>query len=120
MEYDEEEILFVYLRNHCPQLLTEQERRAANAALLRAKMAAAHRQEIQSMLKAKCLFGDAEVDAALADGVDAFYRRVSRRVLSDPAAAAQINRCPRCRRVVRTPAARQCFWCGRDWHDVGR
>jgi hypothetical protein len=27
-----------------------------------------------------------------------------------------INRCPKCKRIVRTPAARQCMWCRHDWH----
>jgi len=27
-----------------------------------------------------------------------------------------VNRCPRCRWVVRTLQARQCLWCGFDWH----
>ena len=26
-----------------------------------------------------------------------------------------INRCPSCNRIVRTPQARQCFWCGHEW-----
>ena len=30
--------------------------------------------------------------------------------------AAFVNRCPACNRVVRTPEAKQCFWCGHDWH----
>jgi hypothetical protein len=27
-------------------------------------------------------------------------------------------RCPDCRRVVKTPEARQCLWCGYDWHSA--
>ena len=27
-----------------------------------------------------------------------------------------VNRCPECSRIVKTPLARQCLWCGYDWH----
>lgn len=27
-----------------------------------------------------------------------------------------VNRCRQCQRVIRTVAAKQCFWCGADWH----
>jgi hypothetical protein len=53
---------------------------------------------------------------ALADGVEVFRRRVCRRVLAERGAEVFVNRCPTCRRVVRTPQARQCLWCGFDWH----
>jgi hypothetical protein len=26
------------------------------------------------------------------------------------------NRCDKCHRLARTPVARQCLWCGHDWH----
>jgi hypothetical protein len=42
--------------------------------------------------------------------------REVRRILGEHTATHRINRCPRCHRVVRTPLARQCFWCGHDWH----
>ena len=30
--------------------------------------------------------------------------------------AVVVNRCPACGRVVQTPAAKQCLWCGHGWH----
>jgi hypothetical protein len=26
------------------------------------------------------------------------------------------NRCDKCHRLARTPVAKQCLWCGHDWH----
>ncbi len=26
------------------------------------------------------------------------------------------NRCEKCHRLARTPVAKQCLWCGHDWH----
>jgi hypothetical protein len=59
---------------------------------------------------------DQEVEAALSEGFQPFRRRVCERILSDPASTSQLNRCPSCRKIVRTPKAQQCFWCGHDWH----
>ena len=27
-----------------------------------------------------------------------------------------LNRCRKCQRIARAPLAKQCFWCGCDWH----
>jgi rRNA maturation endonuclease Nob1 len=31
-----------------------------------------------------------------------------------------INRCPACKRIVRTPRAQHCLWCGHDWHAAAK
>ncbi|MBJ6760071.1 hypothetical protein JGU66_04800 [Myxococcaceae bacterium JPH2] len=56
------------------------------------------------------------MNAALADGLDAAEHNFRNRVLKDHAQDIHINRCGQCNRIVRTPKARQCFWCGYDWH----
>jgi hypothetical protein len=40
------------------------------------------------------------------------------RVLTECRDQIQINYCPECSRVLRTPIAKQCLWCGHDWHDA--
>jgi hypothetical protein len=121
MDYDEDIVLFKYVSGHELSLMTDLERRVAGAIITRAKAQGFESRgasEAARMLSEKWGHaGDPQVEAALADGPEAFRRRVSQRVLSDPRARALINRCPRCQRIVRTPAARQCFWCGHDWHE---
>jgi hypothetical protein len=120
IDYDEEKVLCRYVLRWRPELMTDLERRAEHAAMNRSKAACAVRlgahQQAKILLTAGCV-GDAEINAALAEGHDAFRLRVVRRIQSDPSTAARINRCPRCRRVVRTPTAKQCLWCNHDWHD---
>jgi hypothetical protein len=116
MQYDEEVELTRYIWGHCTHLMTEFERRVGRAATAREKAAAAEGEAMKRMLSVRWgLCGDPEVDSALSEGSDAFRRSVCRRILSDRGDEI-INRCPQCRRVVRTPRARQCFWCGHDWH----
>jgi hypothetical protein len=54
--------------------------------------------------------------ALIGDGVDVFHRRAAQRVLREHGKTVFLNRCPRCNRLVRTPRAKQCLWCGHDWH----
>jgi hypothetical protein len=61
-----------------------------------------------------------QTEQALKEGEAAFRHRTLVRLLPNPAVQALINRCPRCHRIVRTPQALQCFWCGYDWHHGGK
>src|SRR5437870_9883911 len=102
--------------------MTDVERRAEQAYLARTKADGAYARGNPEMAwlildKWGCV-GDRQIAAALAEGGPAFRKRVFQRVLADPAAQALINRCPRCRRIVRTPRAKQCLWCHHDWHSA--
>lgn len=119
MDYDEAETLTRYVWRYCPQLLTELERRVDTAGMAEIKASAAaargHASQARIIKERWGIGQDVEVRKALADGYEAFRRRVAERLLADPAVLTAINRCPRCRRVVRTPLARQCLWCGHAW-----
>jgi hypothetical protein len=60
---------------------------------------------------------DQDVREALAGGFASLQERLWQQVLACfQSRRLTINRCPKCNRVVRTPRARQCLWCGHDWH----
>jgi hypothetical protein len=124
MEDDEPEVLARYVWRFCQHLLTDVERRADHFFMIETK--ASWREDhgnrefarkIRSHPEHTC---DDEIRGALADGHEAFRARVIRRLLADPAVQAMINRCPKCRRVVRTPEARQCLWCKHVWREPRR
>lgn len=50
----------------------------------------------------------------LADGMDQFRKRAADRIVAEE--RVTIARCSSCDRIIRTPNARQCLWCGHDWH----
>jgi len=53
----------------------------------------------------------------LKDEINAIQNDALERVRRDYwAGRLQVNRCPECSRVVKTPLAKQCLWCGHDWH----
>jgi hypothetical protein len=62
------------------------------------------------------LSSDPDVLQLSSEGYDAFIERTASRILKDHGAALVFNRCPRCKGLARTPTARQCRFCGHDWH----
>jgi hypothetical protein len=119
VDYDEDRELTRYVWDHYQRLLTEFEWRVGRAIQGRAKAALSKSLEMAAALNRHWgAVGDAEVEAALSDGPEAFRRQVRDRLLAEHESAMFINRCPRCQRVVRTPSPHQCFWCGFDWHSA--
>lgn len=117
MEYDEDRELTRYVWENYSGLMTEFECRVGWVIISRMKAAATQSAATAEMMNRHwCARDDVEINAALADGPEAFRRRVRERVLADCGERVFINRCHRCGRVVRTPKAQQCFWCGYDWH----
>jgi hypothetical protein len=115
-DYDDDRELAAYVWDNHPEYLTPTEARAGLAVSAAAKAAAGSPDMAVFVRKRHGLDDDAAVESELAGGTDAFRLRAAERILREHADAVVVNRCPRCRRVVRTPRAAQCFWCGFDWH----
>jgi hypothetical protein len=54
----------------------------------------------------------------LEKGYDKFEISVANRILTQHTDKVFLNNCPRCGNLARTPYARQCRYCGHDWHDL--
>ena len=115
-DYDDEAEVTRYVWDYHPRLMTESEQRVGRAHFAELKAAAGARHVAEWILRRHGITGDPAADAALAGGVEGFRRRVCRRELSEHSDQIVINRCPACHGVARTPQAKQCFWCGHDWH----
>jgi hypothetical protein len=50
------------------------------------------------------------------DGYQQFQLKTAARILRDSASKVFFNRCPVCGALARTPSAKQCRYCGHDWH----
>jgi hypothetical protein len=68
----------------------------------------------------RLLSEDPEVLLLARDGYDAFVLRTGQRILLDDRDRIVLNYCPRCKGLARTPKARQCRFCGYDWHTETR
>jgi hypothetical protein len=117
MEYNEDRELTRYVWDFYVRLMTPFEQRIGRAIMIRAKTRDAGSPGAAEAFRRWGEAGVPEVEAALAAGPEAFQRQVRDRLLRECDAEVFVNCCPRCARVVRTPRARQCFWCGFDWHN---
>lgn len=117
MEYDYDQVLTKYIWDNYYHLLTSSEKLVAKAALAEEKAKASSERLAKAIRRRWEPKQDPEIMEALQDGAEAFRRQVCERVLRENADDIVINRCPACKRIVRTPKARQCLWCGNDWHE---
>lgn len=116
--YDDDRELTEYIWDNFGSLMTDLERRAARTLVAEAKASASPGRVANVLRERWGRHSDPEVARALEQGADAFRRRVRDRILSEMGDAVIVNRCAACDRIVATPRARQCLWCGHDWHST--
>jgi len=54
------------------------------------------------------------------EGWPVFLERTAKRILAEQEKDIYLNLCPRCGELTRTPTARQCRFCGNDWHQSSK
>jgi hypothetical protein len=120
-KYDEQAELTEYLWRSYRHLMTDDEKLAEHAFSVESKFAGAlFGIEPQPLLvkKRKQYEKSAYVQEALRCGYAAFQATVRDRIIEQMPDSVFVNRCPDCQRIVATPKAMQCFWCGKDWHEA--
>ncbi len=65
-------------------------------------------------LKRGRLTDDKNILVLLENGIDEFEYNVAKRINEENSIV--FNSCPKCGKLARTPKARQCRFCGHDWH----
>lgn len=117
-DYDEAKALFDQAF-HGPGVLTNLEFQAVTQFLLRKKAENTTPEMARTIFENWGAKPNAKLDALMEGGEQAFHRRVLDRLLAaEKSGKRSINRCPRCSRIVRTALAKQCLWCGHDWHQI--
>lgn len=58
---------------------------------------------------------DDEIDL-IKDGEEVFLINVAERIMKENSDEIFLNYCPKCNGLARTPLAKQCRFCGHDWH----
>jgi hypothetical protein len=119
VSYDEPQVLAAYLWRNYATLFEPSDRIVMKALIGEAKASLVDSPTYAERLRE--LFGTirtAAVAAQLADGESEFQRRACAKLLASHAKEVIVNCCPSCSRIVRTPRARQCLWCGHDWHSA--
>ncbi len=117
--YDERDVLVDYVFDS--NLMTDDEQLALEVMVVRLQAKALVDEgkpgAAERLLAEKGHQDNEEVNRLLEGGDHAFQDRVVDRVIQAEASGKMtINRCPECKQVARSKLARQCLWCGHDWH----
>jgi len=107
--------LAAYIFNHCPELLTAEERRAHKNIIVQQKIEATAHEMQREMMREKWLSYDNEILELLRNGAEEFYKVAVERVFRDHPKKEYLNLCPKCRVLVRTREAKQCPECFYSW-----
>lgn len=118
--YDDQVAMTDYVWWNYYHLMNDLEKRVDLAIAVRSKIAWNKDPETLRQLHEEFRWVyDREIEAALRDGHSAFRLRARERLMSERAGAINVNRCPACGKLVRTPRERICLWCGHDWRADG-
>jgi len=102
--------------------MTETERKAQRHlfATMKASMGrsdeTAQRGAQKHKIHSRMLSTEPDVLRLVKDGYEQFQLTTAARILKDSADKTFLNCCPLCGELARTPSAKQCRYCGYDWH----
>ncbi len=117
-EYHEAYELRRYIWRNYNHALTEREHAVHQAALLERKARHARSDSVAARLREMPgYFFDADVAAVAESGLSVFEQQCCDRMLHEHSRQIYINRCERCNRIVASPVACACVWCGHHWYE---
>lgn len=103
-----------YIYDYCGQFQTAEERLARNTLMYSSKTTS--EGMLAKMKQNGWISEDPNILAMTADGYQALKRRVVERIWREHRDMLNLNLCPRCNKITRTPEAKQCRFCHYDWH----
>ena len=104
-----------YVVEHYQELLTPDEIAALRAMRVEMKQSASDSPQLKGLLNRRWAAETEKSKKMLALGIVQFYDTVRNRLLSEHADSIEINTCPHCDALARTPRARQCPECSKRW-----
>jgi hypothetical protein len=76
----------------------------------------AQRETQKDKIHSRMLSDEPNVLSLTREGYERFQLTTAARILRDSGDKVLFNYCPRCGKLARTPTAKQCRYCGHDWH----
>ena len=108
-----------YIVCHFSHLMTPDERTAYKTVLAEEKATATTSPGMQKAIRQLWVSEAPEAKRLLQDGPEAFLLKVRERILNDHGERLELNLCPVCGSLARTPKAKQCPKCFHSWHAAG-
>lgn len=115
-QYDEASVLAHYIWHNYYALLSRQQRYTDHA--MQAKLQNEERWKANYLHRVPGQFREAVEKVVETHDWQTFRQEVFQSILKQYDARVVVLRCPQCQRIVRTPKAQQCLWCGHDWHGM--
>lgn len=108
--------LIEYIYSYCSGFMNELERKAASHYEAHVRWEQNPNHPSYQKMFAKNLSNDPKVTELLKDGHFTFRMNTAERIYRDHKNELNLNLCPNCGQIARTPKARQCRFCWHDWH----
>lgn len=107
-----------YICTYCTQFYNEKERKAADHYFGQIKYAHVTDDYPDPWKRNRDRFitQDPEALILLKDGYEQFKLNTAERIYWEHRHELNLNLCPRCQQIARTPQAKQCRFCRHDWH----
>jgi hypothetical protein len=115
--YNEADVLRRYIWRNYKHALNEREHALHAAAILEIKARNSGPKSAARLRAMPGYFLDDEVIAIAEGELSVFEQRCCNRLLCDHGDQVYVNRCERCDRIVASPIACACLWCGHHWYD---
>lgn len=106
-----------YIRNYFSNLMTDDEKLALKHHMYTYKTEDNPKMR-KLMVEKGWISEQPELQKFLKDGYDDFELKAALRIITESADKVFFNNCPKCKRLARTPYARQCRHCGHTWHEL--
>jgi hypothetical protein len=107
-----------YIFNYCYKFYTDKERKAREHYAWTVKSPPFKDKEnrLVKQMEQRFKSEDPEVIELLKGGYTSFILNTAERIYRDHKNELELNLCPKCQGIARTPQAKQCRFCGHDWH----
>lgn len=110
--------LIDYIFKNCYKYYSETERKAIDHHFGNTKFGKYPDNVHQKIDEAKKRFltTDKDVLKLLENGFPIFIKNTATRIFNEYKNELELNLCQNCGKIARTPKAKQCRFCGNDWH----
>lgn len=106
--------LIDYIYQFCEEFKTADEKLAGKTMLYNPE---AITDKILPLIKSKGWYSDEQhIHDMFKDGKQEFIVKVATRIFNEHKDKLNLNLCPKCFKIARTPGAKQCRFCFHDWH----
>lgn len=106
--------LIDYIYEYCEAFMSEHEQLAKKTFIYTNSVDSASMRSI--MLRKKWISDDPQVLRLMEGGEEAMKKKIVSRIWHEHEHVLNLNLCPACKKIARTPLARQCRYCAHDWH----